>query len=790
MQRCLLVLVTLVLGGRTEFAAQVSELPPPVARRVDFARDVQPILVGHCTQCHSGEKPQAGLSLHRLEDLIQGGTSGAAIVPGASADSLLIHRVAGSQPPRMPLSGKALSDEQISVLRAWIDEGARWDHAERRLEATARLAPRKPEVPASDWLESSHPIDRFVGSYFERNRIETADPVTDALFARRAYLDLWGLTPSPEQLEAFLNNGNDGKRARLVDRLLAHERHYSEHWISFWNDWLRNDEGVIYHGQRKSITDWLLAALERNLPYNQMVRALLDPSGEDDPDGFLIGVTWRGTINASQTPPMQAAQNSAQVFLGINIKCASCHDSFINQWKLKDSYGLASFFIDEPLELVRCDVPQGVTAETKFLFPELGGIDGKATLAEKRRAAAELFTKRENGRFARTLVNRYWKRLFGHGLVEPADDMDQPPWDADLLDWLAEDFAEHGYDLKHLLRRVMTSTAYQLPAVPTAEAIAGDYLFRGPYVRRLTAEQFVDSVSAITGEWRVRQRKPIESAQRSREWRLKSSPLTRAMGRPVRDQVTTQRNEQATMLQGLELVNGGTLARTLERGAKRMLGRLAAAPRNLFDSGRVGGKAMEIEVDLRGAQELWLVVVDEDSYDPNRITAGWAAAELIGPAGSVPLRELIDVREQPLRPLRFGDTVDPDAVAGGLPSQFHADLRGRRFQRLLATIGVDEASRASDINPRLRYFVFAEKPNREQLINVAAGAPVETEAAPAEALVERLYRQAFGRKPSPQEKAIAEQSMRAEGTAESIATEGLEDLIWSVFLSPEFEYIR
>ena len=748
-------------------------------------------MVENCTQCHSGDQPQAGLSLHRLEGLVHGGANGPAIVPGSSEDSLLIQRVAGRQPPRMPLGGKALTDEQIGVLRAWIDQGARWEPRQTGFGAAARLVPRRPEVPSSDRLGSNNPIDRFVGTYFGRNAIKADETVPDAIFSRRVYLDLWGLTPSPEQLRTFLDDRRDGKRARLIEDLLANGRHYSEHWISIWNDWLRNDEGVIYHGQRKSITDWLLGALERNRPYDEMVRALLNPTGDDGPDGFLIGVTWRGTINASQTPPMQAAQNSAQLFLGINLKCASCHDSFINQWKLRDSYGLASFFIDQPLELVRCDVPQGVTAETRFLFPELGGIHGKAALAEKRRAAAELFTKRENGRFARTIVNRYWKRLFGRGLVEPADDMDQPPWDVDLLDWLAEDFAEHQYDLKHLLRRLMTSKTYQLPAVPTAESSTpDDYIFRGPYVRRLTAEQFVDSISAITGEWRLRQNRPIESAQRSREWRLKSTPLTRAMGRPMRDQVTTQRNEQATMLQGLELVHGETLARMLKRGAERMLERTQPAPPNLFDSGRVGRKEMEIEVDLRGAEELWLLVVDEESYDPSRVTAGWAAAELVGPAGSVPLRELISAPAHRLRPLQFGDTIDSDAVAGPLPSEYHADLQGQKYSRLLATIGVDEASRASDVNPRLRYFVFGEKPNRDQLINIAPEAPIETKGASAETLVRRLYLQAFGREPSRTEEAIAEQLLRTGGSKEPITTEGLEDLLWSVFLSPEFEYIR
>jgi hypothetical protein len=135
----------------------------------------------------------------------------------------------------------------------------------------------------------------------------------------------------------------------------------------------------------------LLKSLQENLPYNEFVSqllnppyelarraslqrcaAILNPPGPFDADGFLAGVNWRGDINASQTPVMQAAQNSAQVFLGVNLKCNSCHDSFISRWKLKDAYGLASFCSDDKLELVRGDVKMGQFAEAKFLYPELG----------------------------------------------------------------------------------------------------------------------------------------------------------------------------------------------------------------------------------------------------------------------------------------------------------------------------------------------------------------------------------------------------------------------------------
>ena len=168
-------------------------------------------------------------------------------------------------------------------------------------------------------------------------------------------------------------------------------------------------------------------------------------------------------------------------------------------------------------------------AEAKFPFPELK-VSFDDTMASRRKAAAEWFSHRENGRFARTLVNRYWRKLFGRGIVEPADDMDAEPWNQDLLDWLASDFVTSGYDLQHLLNQIMTSRAYQLPAVEKTEP----YVFRGPLLRRVSAEQFEDTISAVTGEWRVNTKRTDTFASYVREWRLKSDPLSRALGRPIR----------------------------------------------------------------------------------------------------------------------------------------------------------------------------------------------------------------------------------------------------------------
>jgi hypothetical protein len=227
-----------------------------------------------------------------------------------------------------------------------------------------------------------------------------------------------------------------------------------------------------------------------------------NPTEPDDPEGFLIGVNWRGTVSASQTPALQAAQNTAQAFLGVNLKCNSCHDSFISKWKLKDAYSLAAYFSnEEKLKLYRCDVAQEEYAAAGFLFPELNRPLASMAAPDRRAAAAAIFTDPRNGRMPRTLVNRIWQRLMGRGIVENVDEMDGEPWSPELLDWLASDFVAHGYDVKWLIRTILESRTYQLAAVPQKGDPEKQYTFRGPELRRLTAEEFSDAVAAITGDW-------------------------------------------------------------------------------------------------------------------------------------------------------------------------------------------------------------------------------------------------------------------------------------------------
>ncbi|QDU38473.1 hypothetical protein Mal4_28010 [Maioricimonas rarisocia] len=345
----------------------------------------------------------------------------------------------------------------------------------------------------------THPVDRLIDAYFAEQQIaRPAEVVDDRTFARRVSLDLIGRLPDPAAVEALIASDAADRRQRFVEAILDDDWAYGEHWMTFWSDHLRNayrGTGFIDNG-RKQITGWLFASLYENKPYDRFVHELISPVPGSE--GFTLGIKWRGVVNESQRKEIQAAQNVAQVFLGTNLKCASCHDSFVNDWTLDEAYALSSVFADEPLEIHHCDKPTGETSEVGFIYPELGTIDADHPRERRMRQLADLIVQRKNGRFARTIVNRLWARLMGRGLVEPLDNMDEPAWNRDLLDWLARDFVEHDYDLRHTLAVIATSQAYQLPADQApAPGRSDEYVFRGPRVKRMTAEQFVDAVHAV-----------------------------------------------------------------------------------------------------------------------------------------------------------------------------------------------------------------------------------------------------------------------------------------------------
>ena len=821
-----------------------------------------PILQKRCAKCHTGTQKKGGLSLNTRQGLLTGGDSGPAVVVRKSAASELIERVSSPDASlKMPPEGERLTREQIDVLRRWIDLDLPWEDgfAFGKTTRQAPLSPRRPNVPDDpDHSAGPNPIDRFLHGYFRQHKVPSQELVSDRVFARRVCFDLMGLPPTPEQLTYLDFTSQGAKRERLVDRLLNDREACTAHWLTFWNDLLRN----AYHGTgfidggRKQITGWLYGAIYENKPYDRFVHELISPPRQRDAgsEGFTFGIKWRGTVNESQRREIQAAQSVAQVFLGTNIKCASCHDSFVNHWKLTDAYALASVFADGPLELHRCDQPTGVASTIGFLYPQLGAIDPTSSRVERARQLADLVIHPENGRLARTIVNRLWSKLFGRGLVEPVDNMDAEPWHQDLLDYLAADLADHGYDLQRTLRLMATSRAYQLPGVGLDRAApASDaFVFHGPIVKRLTAEQFVDAVFALTSTWpepdaglmkldgrgqggqlgaiaaalaegRVlaesnalpgkadRQATPPRSPLKEAKWlwsradaRQAAPPQTIFLRRiwsleQAPAQLPTRAIATFTADNSFELtINGKSLAKSDNWGAPVQVDAtallrpgkniVAVKAVNGGNGPNPAGAIGEIVAFGTDGQVIAAIATDDSWRVSETEPVGWLKA---------------DFDDSSWKPASvLGDaTVDPWNVA----------------QILERSGAVVQASSALPVGFRMRAALLPldalqgalGRPNREQVVSARDSAPTMLQALeltngnllgqyvqrgaafwhkqaashPAN-VVDRIYQTALGRSPNS-----AELQLAAEIAGRPATVEGLEDLLWSICLLPEFQLV-
>lgn len=813
--------------------ALLAQLPPPTTRPVDFAKDIQPIFEASCVQCHARGKAKGSFSLETRADWIAGGDTGAPAVAGKSADSLVVEMISGLNPDIvMPQKGKKLTRDQVALFRAWVDQGMPWpDEINFFKHEPANLRPRDIAArPARPGV--SHPVDQHVDAYFAQHKLAWPQPVDDRTYARRVFLDTIGLLPTPAELDAFSTDRSPDKRARLVARLLADDQRYAEHWLTFWNDLLRNDyKGAGYiDGGRRPVTRWLYTALARNLPYDQFVAELVNPGAEAE--GFTSGIIWRGAVNASMVPPMQAAQSIAQVFLGVNLKCASCHDSFINEYTLADAYGIAAIYADGPLEIAECDIPTGHTAKVKFLYSDLGTIDPRADPATRKQQLMEIITGRKNGRLPRTIVNRLWQRFLGFGLVEPVDEMDKPAWSPALMDWLAEDLVAHRHNLKHTMARILTSRAYQLPSVGLGE-IAENYLFRGPPIRRLSAEQFSDAIYAVTGQTHARadarlnrvaalhpaaelpplQPKWIWSTP---EAHIKATPATLVFHRtlnlaakPTAASLAISADDNYAVK-----VNGRNVGSSGRRNSTGI---------DWFDlapSLRQGENTFEITAANMPPDEGRLVSVKtDDRANPDSPAGLILYARIHLPASIVDLISdrawtVVSTGRAPDPRSSTASTVEPAREFGAAVELGGLELApwklGARF--------LDAAAAPADLLPVQRASLVAAdplttalgRPNREQVATVRQSTATTLQAleltngatlaetlkagacalltahgsADPSTLVDSLYRHTLGRSPTAAERRAAEPVLGSPATPE-----GVEDLLWALAMLPEFQLI-
>lgn len=568
---------------------------------ISYFRQVAPLLNEKCGACHSPDARTSGFDASSVEGLRKGGKkAGPAILPGNPSKSPLIEYVSGLRQPRMPNGMAPLSSGEIDLLRNWIAAGAKDDSppvnakkflspkpqassallndalfadAEQMLllrrKVRLQYVPKPPDPPADPSLPN--PLDRFVAAKWKEAGLpeaKTPPPLsTDEEFLRRVYLDVTGLIPTAEEAQKFLSSTDPDKRTKLIDELLSRKDAYAANWTPWWEDALGSVDTGVVGGivRRGDYKQWIYDSFVANKPYDVMVAELIDPSmpghKATSPTTLQGGkvVVPSYVLNDNEKDTLLSAADAAQVFLGTGMKCATCHNHFLNrEWPQSRFYAFAGLFGPKNLEVVRCEQPTGQIIPAKFAFtlPDVPatvptGLDGRL------HRLAVLLTDPTDERFSKTIVNRLWKRYLGLGLFEPADDyrLDRPPSHPAMLDWMAYDFMAHGYDLKHTIRLILTSRTYQLKYDPkledhynVAKPMAPRY-FRSPSLRRLTAEQLIDSIRlAIAQKLDTDKRLYLTKS---------STDLTRALGRPAtRNQISTQRSGEVAVVQALELLNG------------------------------------------------------------------------------------------------------------------------------------------------------------------------------------------------------------------------------------------
>ncbi|HWB95410.1 MAG TPA: DUF1549 domain-containing protein, partial [Bryobacteraceae bacterium] len=417
-------------------------------------------------------------------------------------------------------------------------------------------------VPA---IVSDNFIDRFVFEKLQKLEIPPSEPADDATFLRRASLDIIGVIPRSEEARRFLASRDPDKRAKLVEELL-HRPEYADFWALYWGDHLNNTKQLLYNKGPYTFTRWLHDQFQKNAPYDQFVRELLTSSGNmyDAPA-------------TSFYPLMKKEQDLAaitsQLFLGVSIECARCHNHPLEKWSQNDFNSMAAFFSQVRYKsagprnnerILYVDYKrQFQNPDTKQIFlpkPLDGPVMSSGEMVDRRELLADWITSPQNPFFAKALVNRMWRNFMGRGLVEPVDDfrVTNPPTNPGLLDALAKDFIDHRYDLHHLIRQITSSRAYQLSSRPSEGNRDDKMAYSRHYSRRMIAEQMLDSIALATGvPEQFRSLYPGTRAAELPEPEVESYFLE-VFDRPSR-QIVCERKQQPNLNQAMHLISGETI---------------------------------------------------------------------------------------------------------------------------------------------------------------------------------------------------------------------------------------
>lgn len=422
-------------------------------------------------------------------------------------------------------------------------------------------------------------IDTLVNAKLKNLRIAPSATCSDEVFLRRIFIDLTGMLPSVEEYKTFMTNKSADKREQLVKELME-RKEFSELWVLKWAELLqiRSSNQVSYKATLLYY-NWLQDRIARNVPLNQWVQELLGANGGT----FNNPVT---NYYQNETDILKVTENVAQVFMGMRIQCAQCHNHPFDRWTMDDYYGFAAFFTqigrkgtDDPRELVVFNSGSGEINHPlggrrmapKYLGGEVPDVVGK----DRRGLMAEWLASPKNPYFATNLSNMVWTHFFGVGIINEVDDVrvSNPPSNSELLQELGKKFTEYNYDFKRLVKDIVLSNSYQLSTQANASNESDTKNFSHSSIRRIKAETFLDCISQVTETKNKFPGLPLGArAVQIADGQVSNYFLT-TFGRATRESVCScEVKLDPTLSQSLHLLNGDATTQRITQG--NLIGKL------------------------------------------------------------------------------------------------------------------------------------------------------------------------------------------------------------------------
>lgn len=431
-------------------------------------------------------------------------------------------------------------------------------------------------------VPTEHFIDRYVVTKLNDLKVSPSQLSGDEEFLRRIHLDLIGLQPTADEVRQFTADAKPAKRIAVVDTLFARQE-FVDHWSLKWGDLFQNSRVRLTEPAMYAFREWLRSAVASNMPMDEFTRRLLTSRGgaADDPASayYSISKDTNDTI-----------ERVAQVFCGVRMLCARCHPHPMENWTQADYYGLHSYFNQVATKpdqrfpgvpntrsvVLQLGTSFSTNPRTGQLQPPryLGG--GEPTLSaetDRRPDFARWLTARENPHFARSLTNRVWSYFFNRGIIDPVDDLrtTNPPINPELLDALTKDFIDHGFDVRHLMRTIVSSQTYQRSSIPNDSNRIDTMNFSHSIPRRVPAEALLDSLVQATGVRENFGGAPGGFTAAQLPDAEVTSEFLSLFGKPKRmEACECERDNDSNMLQALHLINGNSILRRVTDGNSRV----------------------------------------------------------------------------------------------------------------------------------------------------------------------------------------------------------------------------